>query len=137
MSRVQPPILDIELVDIFMGILQSSYLDKMIGSVLSVFSDLIIIDERIENNLKNGKLQGVAGTISKIKKPSSNFHNKKEGETNIVTTYRERRSYQTAWAPAPLSYYQYPYISVAQYQQPSGPPYQMSFPPRGQYPPTN
>lgn len=33
---VQPPFLDKELIDMFMGALQNPYLDKMIGSVISI-----------------------------------------------------------------------------------------------------
>lgn len=46
----------------FMGMLQTSYLEKMIGSVSSVFLDLVIIGERIESNMKNEKLLSDVGT---------------------------------------------------------------------------
>ena len=47
-SRVQPPLLEKELVDMFMGTLQGVYYEKMVGSISSVFSDLVTIGERIE-----------------------------------------------------------------------------------------
>src|SRR3954471_9985558 len=57
-SRVQPPLLEKELVDMFMATLQGPYYDKMVGSVSSGFSDLVVIGERIENEIRNGKIQG-------------------------------------------------------------------------------
>lgn len=68
----------------FMGTLQTPYLEKMIGSISLVFSDLILIGERIEINMKNEKILGAIGTMSEIKKPYSNFHKKKEGERNAI-----------------------------------------------------
>ena len=46
-SRVRPTLTDTELVDIFMGILQSLYYEKMVGSSSFNFDDIIIIRERI------------------------------------------------------------------------------------------
>lgn len=54
--------------------------------------------------MKNAKLLGATGTISETKKSLSNFHKKKEGETNDVTINRELRPYQMAPTPAPMSY---------------------------------
>ena len=57
-SRVQPPLLGKELVDMFMGNQQGLYYDKMVGSVTSGFSDLVTIGERIKTGLKSGKISG-------------------------------------------------------------------------------
>ena len=57
-ARVQPPLLEKELVDMFMGTLQGLYYDKMVGSVSSIFSDLVTIGERIEASKKSGTIQG-------------------------------------------------------------------------------
>src|SRR4051812_20610832 len=67
-SRVQPPLMDKELVDIFMSTLQGSYYDKMAGCTSSGFSDMVVIGERIEDGIKNGKIQGA---------PSGSYHTKK------------------------------------------------------------
>src|SRR3954469_15806516 len=78
-SRVQPPLMEKELVDIFMSTLQGSYYDKMVGSISSGFSDLVVIGERIEDGIKNGKIQGA---------PSGSYHTKKsydrKKESNTV-----------------------------------------------------
>src|SRR3954470_18175457 len=83
-SRVQPPLLEKELVDMFMRTLQGPYYDKMIGSVSSGFSDLVVIEERIEDIIKIGKIQGAPSTSYHSKRPTSTFAKKKEGETNAV-----------------------------------------------------
>ena len=55
-SRVRPILTDTELMDIFMGTLQSLYYEKMVGSSSSNFTDLVITRERIESGLKTGKI---------------------------------------------------------------------------------
>ncbi|CAK8530892.1 unnamed protein product [Lathyrus sativus] len=57
-ARMHPPLVDRELIDIFMGTLQGQYYDKLIGSMSIGFSELVIISERIEEGLKSGKIQG-------------------------------------------------------------------------------
>ena len=57
-SRVKPPLLEKELVDMFMGTLQGLYYEKMVGSVSSGFADLVTIGERIEAGIKSGKITG-------------------------------------------------------------------------------
>src|SRR3954465_9407637 len=59
-SRVHPPLLEKEIVEMFMSTLQGPYYDKMIRSISSGFSDLVVIGERIENGIKNGKIQGAS-----------------------------------------------------------------------------
>lgn len=59
---IQPPLLERGLVDMFMGNLQGSFLDRMVGSTSSGFFDLVLADERIENMIKMGKFQKSAST---------------------------------------------------------------------------
>lgn len=68
----------------FMGNLQGSYLDRMVGSTSSRFSDLVIVGEIIENMIKIGKIQNVVSTSGVMKKPYIGFRKKREGETNKV-----------------------------------------------------
>lgn len=67
-----------------LAFLQGPYLDMMVGSASFGFSDLVVVGERIENYLKNGKFQGVVVVSDKEKKSYSEFTKKKEGETNDV-----------------------------------------------------
>ncbi|XP_050895943.1 uncharacterized protein LOC127102641 [Lathyrus oleraceus] len=89
-SRVQPPFLERELVDMFMGNLQGPYLDRMVGSTSSGFSDLVLAGERIENMIKMGKIQNSASTSSASKKPFVPYGKKREGETNAASIIRTR-----------------------------------------------
>lgn len=55
-AMVQPPLLEREMIDMFMGNLQGPYLDRMVGSTSSGFYDLVLTGERIENMIKMGKI---------------------------------------------------------------------------------
>ncbi|XP_050916261.1 uncharacterized protein LOC127131378 [Lathyrus oleraceus] len=97
-ARVQPPMLDKELVYMFMGTLQGPYLDRLIGSTSASFSDLVVAGERIENGLKTGKIQGLVVASNGTKKPYGGFPKKKEGETNAASTFKGKgRAYQTPY----------------------------------------
>lgn len=95
----------------FMGTLQGPYLDRMIGSASSGFSDLVIAREQIENGLKTGKMQGLDVASNGVKKPYSGLPKKKEGETNVASTSKGKgKAYQTP-------YYQVPEVTPNNYQQ--------------------
>jgi hypothetical protein len=53
-SQVRPPLSDSELIEMFTNTLQGVYFERMVGSVVSSFSDLVLIGERIENGIKSG-----------------------------------------------------------------------------------
>ena len=53
---MEPPLLDKEMVTMFVSTLQPPFYEYMVGNVSSVFADIIIIGERIEIGLKNGKI---------------------------------------------------------------------------------
>ncbi|XP_050916256.1 uncharacterized protein LOC127131373 [Lathyrus oleraceus] len=102
-ARVQPPLLERELVDMFMGNLQGPYLDRMVGSTSSGFSDLVLVGERIENMIKMGKIQNSASTSSASKKPFVPYGKKREGETNAASIIRTRNpTYPQVAAIAPV-----------------------------------
>ncbi|XP_050897211.1 uncharacterized protein LOC127104037 [Lathyrus oleraceus] len=86
-TRVQPPLMERELVDMFMGTLQGSYYDRMVGSTSTNFSELVMAGERIEVGLKMGKIQlANAGnsTSGTVKKPFSGHPKKKEVLQNLL-----------------------------------------------------
>ncbi|XP_050909030.1 uncharacterized protein LOC127122787 [Lathyrus oleraceus] len=97
-ARVQPPLIEKELVDMFMGTLHGPYLEKLIGITSAGFSDLMVASERIENCLKFGKIQDTITRVNGAKKSQSGFPNKKEGETNAATTAKgEAETYQMSY----------------------------------------
>ena len=55
-GRVQPPLSDRELVDMFLGILSGPYFNHLIGSSSSGFTELILTGERVEAGIKSGKI---------------------------------------------------------------------------------
>lgn len=114
-SRVRPTLYDNELMDIFMGTLQGLYFENMIGSSSSNFVYIVAISERIENEVKFGKIKGIVTQPTVNKKPQGSFTKSKEGETSDVME-NFHPQYQVPMAP--MSYYRHPYIVVAQYQQP-------------------
>ena len=112
-ARVQPPLLERELVDTFMSTLQGPYYEKMIGSISSGFADIVLIGERIEEGLKSGKIQGDFNNHVGAKKSFNNDPKKKDGEANAVVI----GSSQPPFAPMP--HYQYPHVvAIAQGQRP-------------------
>lgn len=87
---VQPPLLERELVDMLMGNLQGSYLDRMVGRTSLCFLDLVLSSERIESMIKMGNIQNAASTSSVVKKPYVGFGKKTEEDTNDVVVMRGR-----------------------------------------------
>ena len=55
-SRVQPPLTERELVDMFMSTLTGPFFNLLIGSSSSEFSKLILTGERSESGIKSGKI---------------------------------------------------------------------------------
>ncbi|XP_050919160.1 uncharacterized protein LOC127136665 [Lathyrus oleraceus] len=72
---------------------------------------MVIVGERVEEGLKNGKIQGGSNSQPILKKPFNGFK-RKEGETSAISSQRGRPPYK---APASVPYYQYPYVAAAQY----------------------
>ncbi|XP_045802583.1 uncharacterized protein LOC123896210 [Trifolium pratense] len=116
-ARVQPPLIEKELVDTFMSTLQGPYYEKMIGSISSSFADMVMIGERVEEGLKSGKIKSASNGQDGAKKFSSNDDKKKEGEANVVVV----GSSQMPLTQMP--YFQYPYVAAVangQYPQQAG-----------------
>ncbi|KOM48109.1 hypothetical protein LR48_Vigan07g181300 [Vigna angularis] len=55
-AQVEPPLFDREMVEMFVNTLQPPFYEHMVGNVSVNFADVIIIGERIEIGLKNGKI---------------------------------------------------------------------------------
>ena len=68
--RVQPPLSDRELVDMFLGTLFGPFFNHMIGSSLAGFTELILIGERVEARIRSGKIQKDVSS-STVRKPFS------------------------------------------------------------------
>ncbi|XP_058725781.1 uncharacterized protein LOC131597083 [Vicia villosa] len=94
-ARVQPPLLERELVDMFIGTLQDPYLNRMVGCTASEFSALVVTGERIEHGLKTGKIQDVATTFE--------FPEQDDEETSTISEVEEEGH---AYSPVQILCYQ-------------------------------
>ena len=56
-ERVQPPLSERELVDMFLGTLSGPFFNHLIGCSSAGFTELILTGERVEAGIKNGKIQ--------------------------------------------------------------------------------
>jgi hypothetical protein len=81
-ARVQPPMLERELTDMFIGTLQGVFMDRMGSCPFGSFSDVVICGERTESLIKAGRINDVGSSSSK--KPFSGAPRRREGETNAV-----------------------------------------------------
>lgn len=106
--KVRHTLTNTELVDIFMGMLHSLYYEKMVRSSSSNFADIVIIEERIENGMKTGKIDCGGNQQSAGRRPPSGYTKMKEGETNVVRTSVPQ--YQASLAP--MKYLPYPYVAT-------------------------
>lgn len=111
-ARVQLQLLERELVEMLMGNLQGPYLEIILGSTSSGFSDLVLAGKRIENMIKIGKIQNSASTSGVEKKPFVAYGKKREGEINETSVVRGKAS--TYRAP----YQQVAIVTLIQSQQP-------------------
>ena len=81
-GRVQPPLSERELVNMFLGTLSGPFFNHLIGSSSTSFTELILIEERVEAGIKNGKIKNDASSVA-VRKP---FIGKKE----VVAVYPQR-----------------------------------------------
>ena len=90
-GKVQPPLSDRELVDMFLGTLSGPFFNHLIGSSSVGFTELILTDERVEAGIKSGKIQRDASS-SAARKP---FTKKKE----VNAAYSQRNHNKTELLP--------------------------------------
>lgn len=91
-SQVEPPMAEKELAYWFMDTVQPFFYERMVGSVSTSFSDLVVMGIKVELGLKNAKMINAAGTSNNnnAKKFSENFKKKKERGTNAISSCRGR-----------------------------------------------
>ncbi|XP_058768881.1 uncharacterized protein LOC131642679 [Vicia villosa] len=109
-ARVRPPILDRELVGMFLGTLHDPYFEKMISCASLGFFDLMIIGERIESGLKSGKLQSASSSHTSEKESSCDSQKDGEDATDAI--------WEALQNPPHISYGQHPYVADIQCLQP-------------------
>ena len=75
-ARVQPPVMECEMVDVFSGTLQGQY--YMSYSNSDSFAEMVTYGENIEVGIKLGKIQDVSRTNAGNVKKSFGGYKKKE-----------------------------------------------------------
>ena len=76
-GRVQPPLADRKLVDMFMIMLTGPFYNHLLRSSSVSFTELILMREHVENGIRSGKIQ-VATSSNTVK----SYNGKKE--SNVV-----------------------------------------------------
>ncbi|XP_050896124.1 uncharacterized protein LOC127102839 [Lathyrus oleraceus] len=122
-ARVQPPLLDKELIDMFMGAMHTQYMEKMVGSSFPTFAEVVSVGERIESQIKKGKLPCAANASCGVKKPYPNLPKKPEGQTNAIMRGGGYRA--PPYAPTP--YDQVAAVIPTPYQPPYQQPHQRQY----------
>ena len=90
---MQPPLSERELVDMFLGTLSGSFFNHLIGSSSAGFTELFLTGERVEADIKSGKIQKDASASAAIKKT---FPAKKE----VSAVYSQRGQGRVERRPA-------------------------------------
>jgi len=107
-AQVKPSLSNKEAIALFIDTLCEPFYDKMIGSISSNFSDIVIIGEKVESGIKSGRITSSGATT--MKKPSNMSGKKKKGEANAVTFHPPRKNhYQQAYNTPHTAY---PYITT-------------------------
>jgi len=91
-AQVELPLYDKEMVTMFVNTLQPPFYEHMIGNwnISSNFANIIIIGERIETEIKNGKIAYGPLVAANTKKPSFNQSKKKEVEVHAASAWDNR-----------------------------------------------
>ena len=76
-AQVQPPLTDKELNKMFLNTLKVPYYDRMIENSNKDFSDVVSVEEMIEVEVRQGKIENAEAKKSIPKR--------KEGETHAMT----------------------------------------------------
>ncbi|XP_050887174.1 uncharacterized protein LOC127092358 [Lathyrus oleraceus] len=81
-TRVEPPLLDKELMELFRDTLQSPYFERMISSAASEFANLVTIGEHIESALKSGRIQDASSNQASETESLSDSQKEEDDEIN-------------------------------------------------------
>ena len=96
--------------------LRPPFYDRIIGNASSNFSDIVTIGERIEHEIKSGRI--IDNSMESMGVKKCMFNKKKEGEVHNTSYERQKRKPQQLKPnqtppiqPFPPQFMQYPYIA--------------------------
>jgi len=85
-TQVAPPMVKREMITMMVDTLPVFYYEKLVGYMLSSFTDLVFAGERIEVGLKRGKFDYVSSISTHAKRVGATGAKRKEGDTHAVTS---------------------------------------------------
>ena len=89
-----------EMITMFVETLEDPFYKRVLGNVLSNFSDLVTIGERVERGLKRGKIAQNPSAVTNAKKSEFNNNNKKKEEkVQAASTMPYWEGYQRQYRP--------------------------------------
>ena len=91
-GRVQPPLSERKLMDMFLGTLSGPFFNHLIGSSSAGFTELVLTGERVEAGIRNGKIQKDVSASTAIKKPFT-------GRKEVSAVYSQRNQGRTERRP--------------------------------------
>ena len=81
-TQVQSPLMEKEIIILFLNTLQEPYYDRLLPSAIRSFANMIMVDNLIDHAIKNGKID--VGESSSKSKGNGNFLRKKECQTQAL-----------------------------------------------------
>ena len=81
-AQVHPLLAEREHITTFASTLKGAYFEKLVGSVTTNFSDLIITGGQVEDAIRHGKLTDSSANIGESKKHI--LPKKKDGDSSMV-----------------------------------------------------
>ncbi|EOY19365.1 Gag-pro-like protein [Theobroma cacao] len=106
-SQVQPPLTKKETTVMFVNTLRAPYYERLVGSAIKNFADMVISGEMIETAIKQGKIE--RGDTANTKKGGT--FKKREGEAQAITSGQPQGGSYNPYQPYPP----YPYYPVRWY----------------------
>ncbi|XP_014506234.1 uncharacterized protein LOC106765987 [Vigna radiata var. radiata] len=89
-AQVEPPLSDKEMTSIFLNTLQPPFYEHMISSVSSSFADIVVIGERVEGGVRNGKIALAPNMVASLNEYGPRREKNRKPKTNShFTTYSQ------------------------------------------------
>ena len=95
-TEAQPSLTDQEMTSMFMNTLRAPFYDRMIGNASTNVSDIIVIGERIEYDIKHERLADAIIEYGGIKKGT--VSKKKEGEVYAIGFPNSKKHKSSFWS---------------------------------------
>ncbi|XP_014519743.1 uncharacterized protein LOC106776790 [Vigna radiata var. radiata] len=92
-AQVEPPRSDKEMTTIFLNTLQPPFYEHMISSASSSFADIVVIGERVEGGIRNGKITLDPNLVASLNEYGLGQEEKRKQKANSHFTARSQMSH--------------------------------------------